>query len=557
MVFRLKQFAVALLISAILVLTGSPLAPTARAYTDDAGHWAAPVIEKAGAYGLMQGYPDGRFGVGDDISRGEFVTVLCRMFGWEPVSPEEPTFPDCPAKKWFTPYVEAAAANGVLDLDLPFRPVDPISREEMAVMLVRALGLGSLAQSLTNPSLPFVDVTENLGYVALAYAIGMTSGVRGADGTLYFLPQDSAPREQAAAMVVRVYERWITTTDWLHGFYAFSSYSQIDLTDSMDGVSVGWARLDCDSDLVPWINSTKSGGNDWVMPTNPAAALERWQANGLPYNLNVYADTSKRVTLPDGSATSVLDLILTDPQAAGQAIQALVAVSADYAGLTIDFEGLRSAELKEPYAQFMSDLRSALPQDKTLYVCVPPDTWYSGYDYRSLGDTCDKVILMAHDYQWLSVPEAYVGLPKTYSPVTPLPHIFTALQHITDPDTGVRDKTKLAIQISFGTAGLHVDEDGCLLDTSLYHPAPSTIAQRLTQEDSVRVWDEESHNPCLAYTVNGEHYRLWYEDAQSVADKLFLARMFGVTGVSIWRLGTIPNYPEIENYDVWSVFERR
>ena len=556
MVLRLKQFTIFLLTAAILTLLGSPLAPTARAYTDDAGHWAAPVIEKASAYGLMQGYPDGRFGVGENISRGEFVTLLCRMFAWGPLTPAEPTFPDCPAKKWYTPYVEAAAVHGILDTELPFRPLEPISREEMAVMLIRALGLDSLARSVTDPDLPFVDVTENLGYAALAYAIGMVGGVEGTDGNLNFLPHDSAPREQAAAMVVRVYERWITTTDWLHGFYAFSSYGQIDLTDEMDGVSVGWARLSYDLEKGPWINSTRSGGNEWVIPAEPQSALNHWQESGLPYNLNVYTDTSKNLTLPDGSSTSVLETVLTDPQASQQAIEALVAVSGDYAGLTIDFEGLRSAELKEPFSQFMADLRAALPQDKTLYVCVPPDTWYSGYDYRALGEVCDKVILMAHDYQWTSVPQEYVGLPRTYSPVTPFPQIYTALRHITDPSTGVRDVSKVAIQISFGSAGFHVDEDACLLDTTLYHPAPATIAQRLGQEDSVRTWDEVSHNPCLDYTVGGEHYRLWYEDAQSVADKLFLARMFGITGVSVWRLGNVPNYPEIENYDVWEVFTR-
>lgn len=556
MVLRLKQFTIFLLTTAILTLLGSPLVPTARAYTDDAGHWAAPVIEKAAAYGLMQGYPDGRFGVGDPISRSEFVTVLCRMFGWAPVTLEEPTFPDCPTGKWYTPYVEAAVAADVLDLDLPFRPLEPINREEMAIMLVRALGLGGLAQSIADPTLPFVDVTENTGYAALAYAIGMVNGVKGPNGELYFLPQDSAPREQAAAMVVRVYERWITTTDWLHGFYAFASFDQIGLTDEMDGVSVGWARLSYDLETGPWINSTRSGGNEWVIPTDPSPVLDHWRETGLPYNLNVYTDTSKTITLPDGEKTSVLETILTDPQAGERAIQALVAVSPDYAGLTIDFEGLRSADLKEPFAQFMADLRAALPQDKTLYVCVPPDTWYAGFDYRALGEVCDKVILMAHDYQWPSVPQEYVGLPKTYSPVTPFPQIYTALRHITDPNTGVQDLSKLALQISFGSAGFHVDEEGFLLDTTYYHPAPATIAQRLTQEDSVRVWDEESHNPCLDYTVNREHYRLWYEDSQSVADKLYLARMFGITGVSVWRLGNIPNYPEIEYYDVWEVFTR-
>ena len=139
--------------------------------------------------------------------------------------------------------------------------------------------------------------------------------------------------------------------------------------------------------------------------------------------------------------------------------------------------------------------------------------------------------------------------------MTPFQQVYTALVHITDPDTGVQDRSKLALQISFGTAGLHVDENGALVDTTLYHPLPDTIAKRLGQADTVYTYDEASRNPCIQYTTeDGEHYKLWYEDAHSVRDKLELARMFGITGVSIWRLGIIPAYPD---YDVWTVLSER
>ena len=171
---------------------------------------------------------------GRELTRVEFVTVLCRMFSWDTVTPESPSFSDCPASHWAYSYVETALAHGVMDAGGAFRPEDYISREEMAVMLVRALGYNELAGQLTDLSLPFDDVTENQGYIAIAYDIGMITGVEGAGGQLKFLPYDSATREEAAAMLVRVYERYTSRVDWLHGFYAFSSYSQIDLTASMD-----------------------------------------------------------------------------------------------------------------------------------------------------------------------------------------------------------------------------------------------------------------------------------------------------------------------------------
>ena len=56
----------------------------------------------------------------------------------------------------------------------------------------------------------------------------------------------------------------------------------------------------------------------------------------------------------------------------------------------------------------------------------------------------------------------------------------------------------------------------------------------------------------LYTTEDGSRYKVWYEDAQSVTDKLQLARMFGITGVSLWRAGTIP---ASSGYDVWSAVQ--
>ena len=55
----------------------------------------------------------------------------------------------------------------------------------------------------------------------------------------------------------------------------------------------------------------------------------------------------------------------------------------------------------------------------------------------------------------------------------PFPDVYRALQAITDAETGVQDKSKIALQISFGTAGFQVDENG----TS--SPPPSTIPPRI------------------------------------------------------------------------------
>lgn len=542
----------------LAVLIALSCSPMAHGYTDTDATWAAEVIEKASSYGLMQGYPDGRFGVGEEMKRGEFVTVLCRMFGWDEVAEADaPALTDVD-RHWAKGAIYAAAAHGAIDQTGAFRPEDYITRSEMAVMLVRALGFGSVSQSsqLEKLDLPFPDVKENKGAIAMAYDFGIINGIPSANGTLKFLPNDSAPREQAAAMLVRCYERYNTKLDWLHGFYAVSSSSQLSYTDDMDAVSMGWGRVEFTPEVTATpdggsapiaapasvtVNQTTANNNDWAKPQGAQTVLDRLETGNKVYNLCIYSSAT--------NLAGVFDAELQD-----DLIAQLVEATRPYTGLTVDFEGLKDKR-REEFSAFMAALRAALPADKLLYAAVPTDKWYGGYDYRAIGEVCDKVILMAHSYQWGSVPKGYVGGTNTYSPLTPMDEIYIALRHVTDPSTGVQDKGKVALAFSFGSVGLHVDENGVLLDSTIWHPGHATISKRLTQSDSVRIWDEKSHNPNLNYTnESGERYTLWYEDAQSVADKILLAHMFGVDGASIWRLGIVPSYPDIPNYDVWKVF---
>lgn len=521
-------------------------------------YWAYADIQKASDFGLVQGMDDGSFQPTEKLNRASFVTILQRMFSWQAETPETPSFTDCAPSDWFYGAVEAARAHGVLEESAAFQPKAYITREEMAVMLVRALGYEALAQDLAAEGYapPFTDVTTHPGHIAVAYAIGMTNGIRDEKtGLILFEPASFATREQAAAMLARVYERYRSKLDYLHGFYAFASYSQIAYTDRLDAVSVGWARMSYDPATGPWLNSTSADGNDWVKPQDAATATDYFLGNGTPYHLNVYADTTKNVTLPDGTKVSALESILDTPERRAQAIAALCDAATGYAGITIDFEGLRTEDYKDAFTAFMTELRAALPADKALNVCVPPNDWYKGFDYRALGEVCSKVIYMVHDYQWPSVPDYALGTAGTDSPVTPFPDVFRALCAITDPETGVQDRSKIALQISFGTAALQVDEAGNLISSTINHPGQETIAKRLLQPDTVVEYDWNYRNPCARYTTEeGNHYVLWYEDARSIADKLDLARMFGITGVSIWRLGNIPSYAgEADiHYDVWS-----
>lgn len=509
----------------------------AASYPDVPGDsWAADVIAQAGELGLMRGNADGSFGYGKAVSRAEFVTVLCRMFGWETQNTGASPFTDMGG--WYDGYIEAALAHDTLDAGGAFRPNDAITRREMAVMLVRALGLSALAGEVETEHLPFKDVTADRGYITIAYDIGMTTGVTATT----FCPEAGAVREQAAAMLVRVYEKYSSNTDWTHGFYAFSSYSQKTLASELYAVSFGWSRMEWNGASAS-LSTGSDNGNEWRIPSGYADITGYLEASGVSMNLCVH--------MSDGAGEMLAS--------AGGAAQAAAAIAArvaggdiEYSGVTIDFEGL-FASSKRAFTGFLTSLRAALPDDAALYCCVQPLTadgaCYDGYDYRAIGEVCDKVIIMAHDYSPVSL-DGMEGTSWQYNTApAPLASVWYSLLRITDAKTGVEDKDKLALALDLSCEGWYVDGNDKVVSGEKLTPSMETVHSRMGQSDTRFGRLAGSGWSWINYsTQDGRRVFMWYPSTESVSQELLCARLLGITGVSVWRLGNIPDYAD---WNVW------
>ena len=193
-----------LLLTALLLCGGVRTAHAADAYRDvPANHWAAENIGRATDLGLFQGVGNGNFGLGQPITRAAFAATLARLFGWEEVRPDQPSYTDVAKDAWYYAAVETLLANdGVAASSHIFRPDDELTRGEMASMLVRGLGYTSLAGAAETYHVPFTDVTVNKGFITVAYDLGLMSGM----GSNRFAPDLSASREQAATVLVRVHD---------------------------------------------------------------------------------------------------------------------------------------------------------------------------------------------------------------------------------------------------------------------------------------------------------------------------------------------------------------
>lgn len=538
------------LLSSLLAaaLTAGLLVPSAGAV--DTGFSDVPAesalageVRKAVDYGLMNGYDNDTFGYGDSMTRAQFTAVLVRMMGWDTVTPQTPTYTDVPASHTWYGVIETAAAHDVANDGGAFRPSDPVTRGEMAELLVRALGLKGAAERLNDTSstysrihsgTPFIDLPEGkAGYIAIAYRIGMTNGT----SPTTFSPDNTATRAQAAAMLVRVHEKMHQLPDYVHGFYAISSYSQLDLAGDMDAVSAGWSRMTWDGETA-LLSTTSANGNEYAIPSGYEEVTDYLSNQDVPLHLSVFMDGEDLKSLlvsadgRDQAVEQIMNEVTVDYQTVGEN---------PYSGVTIDFEGLRSAQ-RADFTAFLTALDRELEAlDKSLYVCVSPvlytGSYYDGYDYAAISRLADKVILMAYDYDTRDLSQ-FVGSSYQQTAATvPLDQVYWALQALTEQV----DPSQVLLGFSSKCTAWQIDEAGNLVSGTPVYPTVETVAARLAQPDTERGWSNAYQQSYAVYrTEDGSRWFLWYQDERSLQAELQTARLLGVTGVSFWRLGTLP-----------------
>ena len=532
------------------VMTAQMSVPAfAQEYSDvPRDHWAYSEIQKAGEIGFMSGMGDGTFGLGQNVTRAQFVSMLVRMFGWS--ASEGTGFSDVAPGDWYYSDVLTASDMGVLDTtETYFRPNDNITREEMAVMIIKALGYGELAEEIANDGVPFSDVTENKGYISLAYEFGIISGREGS----IFDPNGTALREDAAAMMVRCYDKYNSYVDFVHGFYAFSSYSQKDMASKMDTVSFGWSRMEYSDEDGVVVNTTTQNDNEWNVPEGYTDIVEYLKDNNVETNLNVYMSASES----DDAET-----ILSSAENRTASVNAIIEeLTVDYkqlgynpySGVTIDFENLRGSEMRQNFTAFLTELNEELDSiGKSLYVAVQPPmrsgAYFDGYDFKAIGEVCDKIIVMAYDYYAKTITSDVMESGFTTTPVTPFDEVYYALKVITDENTGVADKSKVVLGLSMSNVGWTV-VDGVIVNSTGKTYTYEEIADMINNGAEVK-YSDKYKNPYIVYDDGEEKQIIWYEDETSVKDKIKLAEMFGIDGISIWRIGLIPE--EGGNLDIWS-----
>ncbi|THF81200.1 S-layer homology domain-containing protein [Cohnella fermenti] len=212
---------ISLIVILTLVWTGSALqAPRASAaaatpFSDvAAGHWAEKHIAKLALQGLLKGN-EGKFSPNAALSRQEAVLIAIRFMGLEDkVDSSAVSFPDSfYVDNYFKTYINFAFKQNLIDMAEEFELASaeagknwgssPATREWVARLLVRAIGMDADASAAASTATSFADNSaidpDYLGYVNVAVQHGL---VKGTDGNK-FDPKGTLTRAAAATLFSR------------------------------------------------------------------------------------------------------------------------------------------------------------------------------------------------------------------------------------------------------------------------------------------------------------------------------------------------------------------
>ncbi len=135
---RLKRLGCCILAIVLSLSLAVPVnSYAASTFTDTGGHWAESYINTAVNQKIITGYPDGKFQPDKAVTRAEFATMVNKALG--NTGTESLTFSDVSYGEWYYNDVAkavAAAYTAGYD-DNTFRPNNPITRQEAAVMISR------------------------------------------------------------------------------------------------------------------------------------------------------------------------------------------------------------------------------------------------------------------------------------------------------------------------------------------------------------------------------------------------------------------------------------
>lgn len=238
-------------------------------------------------------------------------------------------------------------------------------------------------------------------------------------------------------------------------------------------------------------------------------------------------------------------------------------------GIDIDYEA-KLAESKPYFSAFLTELSTALHKDKKKLICTveartPPDSKYAttskeilskvdyANDYKIIGKVCDQVRIMAYDQAGddANLVNQNKSVGNVYKPVADIEWVKKVL------NLALFDIPAKKLVLGVPTYGYKYEIIPATSTSSLQYSRIGSMnfnyADQLAK--SLNIPPVRSSGGELSFTygtttdINGKdlgsfkQYLVWYSDATAIADKIRIAKLYGLAGVVVFKIdgGNDPN----------------
>lgn len=496
--------------------TSAAQAPGSTAFHDISASFAKEAIHRLAKRGIVSGDGTGAFLPRNHVTRAEFVTMVTRMLKMEPVQNDLPAFRDVSKSAWYYGWIHAALNLSIIEGNgYRFNPNDPITRQEAAVIVIRAMKQSGVNSKHTAAIYTDSASIAEWAWSAVSQATN-TGWLQGSKGQ--FRPQDAITREETAALLDRVLQTG-------------NVKSRIDSQTPVN-IHMGWLY---NGTAKQYISYAKRAGLNVLVP--------RWfymESNGKVSDstdielLNWAHNNGRQVWAMVGNRGNDegTHQVLSNAQIRKSVIDRIAANVAQYRldGINIDFENVMPSD-RQNLTTFITQLSIEMKQlGAKLSIDVSPDLntdWTAAFDYASLGRQVDYMVLMSYDQHWGGSPIA--------GSVSSLPWGESALNKLL---TQVPAK-KSIIAYPLYTRDWRIATSVSSQDITLVEQG-----HRIRLKQASLSWNADVGQYEAAYKNNGIQHRIWTEDARSLSWKHLMAARYQIAGYAYW-------YPGAETTDVW------
>ncbi|MGO4889427.1 S-layer homology domain-containing protein [Anaerobacillus sp. MEB173] len=182
-------------------------------FSDIKNHWAKVDILEMKVKGVVTGVSEKEFKPERAVTRSEFAALLLRILQIEPTEIDQSYFKDIEIDKWYAEVVEMAFKEGLIEgyPDKTFKPNENITRQEMAVLIIRAINyVEKNVDIAADGSLHFKDSEKIRDWARVAITLVSELGIMNGYPDDTFGPDHSTKRAESVVALKRLLDLLVT-----------------------------------------------------------------------------------------------------------------------------------------------------------------------------------------------------------------------------------------------------------------------------------------------------------------------------------------------------------